>query len=278
MKKDFTYQSINQRINQSVRYFRVPANVGKEAALNSLLDKVRESTPQKNKEFSLPVWTKAIAAVAAILILVFISGALISTQNVKNRGADVVTLRLPDHSRVVLAKESSVRFNKILWNRKVTLKGKAYFEVRHGSTFQVITNKGNVEVLGTRFMVDDKKGELQVICFEGKVKASFQDKEVILNPGSGIRFSNDKEHVKLAEREEYPGFARFSVNYSDTELSIVLKDLETFFGVKIDSKVQKARFFSGNLNTGNLETAVSIVTASLQLEYKIQGDQSILIY
>ena len=117
MKKDITYQSINQRINQSVRYYRVPSTVEKDAALNSLLNRIREEKPQQSKVISLPAWTRAAAAIAAILVVAFISGMLLTTQNFRNNGKEVVIFRLPDHSRVILAYESSVRFNKLFLNR-----------------------------------------------------------------------------------------------------------------------------------------------------------------
>jgi len=278
MKKDITYQSINQRINQSVRYYRVPSTVEKDAALNSLLNRIREEKPRQTKVFSLPTWTRTVAAVAAVLVIAYISGMLLTTQNFKNNGKDIATFRLPDQSRVILASESSVRFNKLFLNRKVNLKGKAYFEVAKGSKFQVGTSKGSVEVLGTRFTVDDRNDQMQVVCFEGKVKATFKNEDVVLVPGAGIRFTPDQKQIPLNEKEEYPGFARFSKEYNNAELETVIQDMETFFGVQIDSRVKQPRYFSGTLNTGNLETALSIFTVSLQLEYKLQSDQSIIIY
>jgi transmembrane sensor len=278
MNKDTTYQSINQRINQSVKYYRVPYTVEKDTALNSLLNRIKEDSPHHSRFISLPVWTRTVAAVAAVVLVVFVSGILITSQNIRNEEKEVVVFRLPDQSRVILANESSVNFNRFFWNRKVNLKGKAYFEVMKGRTFQVNTLKGNIEVLGTRFVVDDKNDQLQVVCFEGKVKTTFRGEEVILVPGSGIRFSPDQKQVSLNEKEEYPGIAMFSVEYNNAELVSVVKDLESFFGVQIDSNVKQPRYFSGSLNTGNLETALSIVTVSLQLEYKIQSDTSVLIY
>jgi ferric-dicitrate binding protein FerR (iron transport regulator) len=242
------------------------------------MNRIREEKPRQTKVFSLPTWTRTVAAVAAILVVAFTSGMLLTTQNFRNNGKDAVTFRLPDQSRVILASESSVRFNKLFLNRKVNLKGKAYFEVAKGSKFQVGTSKGGVEVLGTRFTVDDRNDQMQVVCFEGKVKATFKNEDVVLVPGAGIRFTPDQKQIPLNEKEEYPGFARFSKEYNNAELETVIQDVETFFGVQIDSRVKQPRYFSGTLNTGNLETALSIFTVSLQLEYKLQSDQSIIIY
>jgi transmembrane sensor len=278
MKKEETYQSINQRINQSVRNYRVPYSVEKDTALNSILKRIREEKPQLKKVVSFQAWSRTVAAIAAVVVVTFISGMLLTTQNFRNNGKEVATLRLPDQSRVILDGKSSVRFNKLFLNRKVHLNGKAYFEVAKGSTFQVATSKGKVEVLGTRFMVDNRNEKLQVVCFEGKVKATFKDEQIVLVPGTGIRFSPDQKQVKIKENEEYPGFARFSMEYNNAELETVVKDMESFFGVQIDCQVKQSRYFSGTLNTGTLETALSIVTESLQLEYKIQSDKSIIIF
>jgi ferric-dicitrate binding protein FerR (iron transport regulator) len=277
MKKEILVQSINQRINQSVRYYRFPHRIEKEAALNSVLRKIREEAPSYTYTVHIPLWARTVAAIAAVLILVFISGMIISTENVRNTGKEVVTLRLPDRSRVILADQSSVRFNKLFWNRKVNLKGKAYFEVKKGSTFQVCTPKGNVKVLGTRFLVEGKIEQLQVICFEGKVKASFGNEEAVLVSGSGIRMNRDEKQVKITEKEDYPGIARFSAGYSNVVLDNVLKDLESFFGIKIDNRVKQSRYFTGKLDTGNLETALTIITSSLGLHYKIGDDNTVII-
>jgi transmembrane sensor len=277
MKKEISYQSINQRINQSVRYYRFPNRIEKEAALNSVLRKIREDAPVQTNTVRIPLWMRTVAAVAAVLILVFISGMIISTENVRNTGKEVVSLRLPDRSRVILADQSSVRFNKLFWNRKVNLTGKAYFEVKKGSVFQVSTPRGNVKVLGTRFLVEGKNEQLQVVCFEGKVKASFGNEEAVLVSGSGIRMTKNEKLVKITEKEDYPGIARFSAGYSNTELEDVLKDLGSFFGVKIDNRIKQSRYFTGKLDTGNLETALTIVTSSLGLGFKIGNDNTVII-
>mgnify|MGYP007017525220 CR=1 FL=1 len=115
MKKDKTYQSISQRINQSAKYYRVPYTVEKDTALNSLLNRIKEDTPHPSRFISLPVWTRTVAAVAAVVLVVFVSGILITSQNIRNEGNEVVVFRLPDQSRVILANESSVNFNRFFW-------------------------------------------------------------------------------------------------------------------------------------------------------------------
>jgi transmembrane sensor len=281
MKEDNKYQSINQRINQSMRYYRVPSKVEKGAALDSLLNKINTSgtsSPKVTRTLSLPLWIRTTAAMAAAVVLAVIFWIVFASQNIKNQENEVVTLRLPDHSRVILTNESSISYSNFFWSRKLKLKGKAYFEVEKGNKFKVLTSKGNVEVLGTRFMVDENKDKLQVICFEGKVKASFNHSDVLLLAGCGINFSENENQVQLKEEELYPGFALFSGNYINTEMGTVLKDMEMFFGVQINNQTGQKRFFTGSMNTGNLDVALSILTGSLKLEYDHSGKNKVNIH
>ena len=73
-------------------------------------------------------------------------------------------------------------------NRKLQLKGEAFFDVvKSGSTFQISTEFGNIQVLGTAFNVkaysDDnfvttlERGSLEVTTVSGKEKQ-------ILKPGN----------------------------------------------------------------------------------------------
>jgi transmembrane sensor len=278
MKKENTYQSINQRINQSVRHYRVPYRIEKDAALNSLMNRIGNEERSPEKTMVMPHWMRTVAAVAAVLLLVFISGHLLFTQKISNTGKEVVTLRLPDHSRVVLAAQSQVKYNKLTWNRKVKLNGKAYFEVKKGSTFQVNTPGGNVQVLGTRFLVEGKDDQMEVICFEGRVKAANRQDEVLLAAGSGVRLSPNEKQLTTAGRDAYPGIAKYTAVYTNAELDKVLKDMSAFFGVRVSNQVKQNRYFTGSLNTGNMETALTIVTSSLKLDYKIGQDNTVVIY
>jgi ferric-dicitrate binding protein FerR (iron transport regulator) len=179
---------------------------------------------------------------------------------------------------MVLTSESSAKFSRLFRQRTLHLKGKAYLEVEKGNTFLVSTRNGKVEVLGTRFTVDDTNDQLQVICFEGKIKASFDNEEVLLLPGSGITFSQGKKQETITIEEEYPAYARFSKDYSNSGLDEVLKDIEAFFDIRIINRVGQTRYFTGSIHTGNPQTALSIITVSLRLNYRTEEDQTIVVF
>jgi len=58
----------------------------------------------------------------------------------------------------------------------------------------------------------------------------------------------------------------------------VFHDIEAFFGIRVEDQSGRKRFFSGSIDSGNVETILAIVTGSLQLNYEFQGDSRVLIF
>lgn len=275
MKKDQKYQSINQRIDQAIRHYRIPSRLDNESALNLVLSKIegRQTAPNV---ISLPLWWK-FAGAAAVLLLALFLHLLLATVTFEGGSQQVATVRLPDQSRVVIDHNSRLEFRKYFWNRQVSLKGSAYFEVEKGSRFVVSTTAGKVEVLGTRFSVKEDENRLEVACFEGKVKTSSHGNHQLVEAGTAVTMTDGKKTpVKISA--EYPAYALFSRHYSNAELSAVVKDIDHFFGVETRLDIKTPRYFTGTLETGSLETALTIVTSSLQMNYQIGDKNQIRIY
>jgi hypothetical protein len=79
-------------------------------------------------------------------------------------------------------------------------------------------------------------------------------------------------------REQFPDFAVFNKNYSGETVDKIAKDLESFFGVSVSVDIDKDRKFSGSIESGTIESAMEILTQSLQLNYKINGINQFIIY
>src|SRR5699024_6359912 len=99
-------------------------------------------------------------------------------------------VRLSDGSIVLLNPGSKLVVPKHFASstREVTLTGKAYFKVAHNPErpFIIHSQKGNIKVLGTRFVVQsypDSKG-LMVVVAEGRValKANEKNYTTFSNP------------------------------------------------------------------------------------------------
>ncbi|MDX9883692.1 MAG: FecR domain-containing protein [Prolixibacteraceae bacterium] len=274
-EKGKKYQSTQGRIDQAIRHYRVPSRLDSESALNLVLSKI-ENSQTSPKTVRMTVWWNYAGTAAAVLFIGLLLHILLSTVTYEGSSSQIVVVRLPDQSRVVVNQNSRIEIRKYLWNRQVLLRGNAYFEVEKGSRFVVSTASGKVEVLGTRFSVNENDNRLDVACFEGKVKASNRGMQQILEAGDAVSVYDGKREPSRISAG-YPGFAMFSKHYSNAELADVVEDIDRFFGVKTTVISDEQRFFTGTLETGNLETALTIITGSLQMDYTIDGKNRVQI-
>jgi ferric-dicitrate binding protein FerR (iron transport regulator) len=111
-------------------------------------------------------------------------------------------LTLPDGTRVTLNAHSRLR--RYAWRpgaaREVWLQGEAYFDVQHldrdnlivpGERFIVHTGQLNVEVLGTRFNVKQRRAQTQVVLQRGRVRVSLPGRPALtLAPSEAARFDS----------------------------------------------------------------------------------------
>ncbi len=263
-----------------ISHYKLQAGPGRREAMDNIMRKI-DDTDYRNLQRNYNVRRLVIAGIsAAALILLLITFYFFTATIVISTGdEDIVTCRLPDHSRVILHDDSKIEFRKYRWNRQVELYGEAYFEVVNGTEFQVKTKKGNVEVLGTRFLVEGREDEFIVHCYHGKVRTKINDVSWILDQGN--KFSSDNRAVEkeIADTpSSYPEFAKFTGNFSDVRLTDVVGQLEVFFNVRIEIQKGISRNFTGSFSTGNLESALQIVCRSLRLEYRYIDKNRILIH
>jgi ferric-dicitrate binding protein FerR (iron transport regulator) len=277
MNKKYDNQSIQEKADQLVRYYKVDSGIKKEDALNIILSKIeKQEKPAVKNSFKIRMI--AVTSVAASIAIAIVFYLLTAQVVYKGVPGNTLTLRLPDHSRVVLDNKSELTHKKYFWNRKVELQGKAYFEVQKGNSFIVAFDAGTVQVLGTRFLVSENNNSLTVQCFEGKVKTDYLRESVILTKGMQAEANRQGKLDIENTREQFPDFAVFSKNYSGVTVDKIAKDLESFFGISVSFEVDKDRRFSGSIESGTIENAMEILTQPLQLNYKINGTNQFIIY
>lgn len=262
-----------------VRGYQIPVRNSKKDALDAVFHKIqileKRNIPASNKKRSLFYY--GISAAASVLIIAGLY-IVLASQTLKSEN-NVLTCRLPDNSRVVIQNNSEIKYNRFFPGRSVKLKGTAYFEVEKGSNFKVEHRLGKVEVLGTRFLVEENADGFNVQCYEGKVKATISGKSVVLT--RGLQLINKPGIIReneMDERRNYPDFALFSKIYTNELLVQVIKDIEQFYNVEIVLNAGKNRKFTGNLNTGSLAGTLDIICTSMQLNYKFSEKTKIEIY
>lgn len=157
-----------------------------------LSDPQKEAAERRGKRHTL--WRKAaveLLKVAALLAIALGCGwqwhraemrKLSEKENlVRVPAGQQVNLTLPDGTHVWLNARSEMRYPALFTegSRSVRLEGEAYFEVTRDveNPFVVRTDKGQVEVLGTKFNVEAYPNEpvFRTSLLEGAVRVSLKD-------------------------------------------------------------------------------------------------------
>jgi transmembrane sensor len=275
-EKEHNDQFISRKAEQLLKSYKIDTRSDREEVLNKLLDRIEQKEQKPVRRISWHLTAAAsVAATIAVLITFWLFTA---TETIQSAKGESNAFRLPDDSRIVLHDGSTLSHRRYFWNRNVSLVGEAYFEVEKGKGFKVKTKQGEVEVLGTRFLVNEINNQFTVHCYEGKVKTSYKKESLLLEPGT--RFSGKGETAKketVVNENGYPAFARFSGKFQDVPLMEVINEIEHFFGVEIQLKANAAKRFSGTIQTGSLENVLQIVCSPLQLDYAFEDKYRIII-
>ncbi|MCF8361054.1 MAG: FecR family protein [Prolixibacteraceae bacterium] len=272
-----TNDDFQQKIDQSIRYFKVPNVQDKEDVLNSLMRKIAEQegpAVQQTKVRKLIYSVSSIAAVGLILFALYFFFAF-ETYTGSQQASNV--FYLPDNSRVVLTEGASLKYSKINYNRSVKLKGEAYFEVKNGDGFFVDTREGDVMVLGTRFRVNDRAKRLHVQCYEGSVGVHYANKRVKISEGMFLEGFEQEVDVTEGKGFGYPDFARFNFNCKNRALKDIWPEVENYFGVEINYNHPDKKSFTGSISTGDVTQVLDIICTSMKLEYTIDENNQVEI-
>jgi len=157
----------------------------------------------------------------------------------------VIRYELPDRSVVWLNAGSTLRYPTVFHNdnRKVDLKGEAYFEVEADKKrpFYVNTPSGlSVFVYGTKFNVSayEDENSVETVLEQGKVNVIMPDKKSIIKLKVGEQLIYDKIHNKVYKNGvdvyEKTAWKDGKLIFRNASLKDILRRLERHFNVDID--------------------------------------------
>ena len=217
-----------------------------------------------------------------------ISDRGMETQNNANTNQ---TLTLPDGSKVVLEKNSSIivseDFGKV--NRTVLLKGKAFFKVVRNEKKPFLVRMGNLvtEVLGTSFKVgsDNQNKSIEVAVISGKVSVYASSKNGISKKLNGVVLTPNLKAIYNTENQtiqesivETPQLLLPNLNKSDFIFDEIqfgdLRDrFKLFYGVDIifvNKEIEKC-LFKGDLSGLDLFEQLDVAFLSIKARYEVRG-------
>ncbi|MDP5081029.1 MAG: FecR family protein [Winogradskyella sp.] len=232
------------------------------------------------KRFNLIKPMLRIASVLVIGLAVYFT--VFNNNLVEERSlvSEKVELSLPDLSVVTLNSDSEIAYDSESWDskRRINLKGEAYFKVAKGKTFDVITKKGIISVVGTEFNVKSRNNYFEVTCYEGLVKVTSDTITRLLEAGDSYRILNKKfSEDKSLDTE--PQWTKNKSSFKSVPYIEVVAELERQYGVKVAFKsVVTSRLFSGGFVHDNLENALSAITQPMNLSFELSATNQVLIH
>lgn len=220
----------------------IPFNTAK--AFEKVKARIDDDAKQiKTVNFYQQAWFKVAAS-----ILIFLSvGILALTQyqwevTLNNSTAKVQEYVLPDGSEILLDKQASVSYTRTAlksFDRKLVLKGRAYFHIMKNPTkqFIVYTTQVDIVVLGTQFTVNQQESNTQIVLNEGVIRLegeSFVDGKILSIPGAQVLLNN-KSLLKdnIVSKELYASWTDQIVRFNDCTVYQVFNFIEDSYGISL---------------------------------------------
>lgn len=180
------------------------------------------------------------------------------------------TFKLSDNSVITLKPYSklSLKENFGKENRDVEFQGKGFFSIEKDKSKPFVVHAGDfkVEVLGTKFLVDQKSKEKKVELLEGKVKIEYQSKITFLEPKEIWTVDEKSTEYHFLSKNHVMNFSFENQKYSD-----VIKKLEKAYHVQIEyPPAYKNEIVNGSF-TGNLGEILSIASYPFKLKVVIDN-------
>jgi transmembrane sensor len=200
----------------------------------------------------IPVWLKAAALVAGLLIGGFILYYIIKPGyvTISTPYAAIQRVWLPDSSEVVLNAHSTIRYRRG-WNhaqREVWITGEAFFKVRHieltsaAQTFTVHAGKADITVLGTEFDVRVSNNTTGVFLQQGKVQLRIpaSHEQTIMQPNDYCQYHPAQGKIVTREANPllYTAWMEHRYRFESTPAREVCATLKAYFGYDFDIRKQ----------------------------------------
>jgi len=207
---------------------------------------------------------------------------------------EIKTIPLPDGSMATLNGNSSLRLSSD-WEagREVWLEGEAFFEVKKVTDkspqnqagkkkkFTVHTRHLDVEVLGTTFNVNERRGITKVALNTGRVQLIKQSPEdtttISMTPGELVEYeeANKNFRKQLVNTNMVSVWKEGKFAFEGTSLQEIGRMLEDSYGysVTIEGNGLAERKFTANLPSRNVDFLLSLIAELMDIKAERNGDE-----
>lgn len=193
-------------------------------------------------------------------------------------------LRLADGTMVWLNSDSELRYpvNFAGRERRVFLKGEAYFDVARNTDmpFRVEAGEMEVEALGTEFNMNvyGDDGCLRTTLAEGKVRVSYAAtrQACILEPGEQALLEEGALSVRQVDLKDIVGWKEGRFVFSDMPLEAIVRQLERWYDVEFDFFDPAAKYyrFTGVImRHKSLQEVLALLEETTDVKFKTNANE-----
>lgn len=207
------------------------------------------------------------------------------SQTITTPSGERVALVLADGSKVYLTSNSYLQYPTSFTGdtREVTLKGRAYFEVKKSDTpFIVKTSDMDVLVLGTSFDVEARETSQNssVILVEGSVKVHTNGESYLIKPDEQLKMDRSSKNTIVNSVD-----SKLLTMWKDGVLVVhgqnfeeLVESLSSWYGVKIinRSSVSIHERFNGRFDREDIEAAMKAISISANIKYRVDSGNLII--
>lgn len=193
-------------------------------------------------------------------------------------------LRLADGTMVWLNSDSELRYpvNFAGRERRVFLKGEAYFDVARNTDmpFRVEAGEMEVEALGTEFNMNvyGDDGCLRTTLAEGKVRVSYAAtrQACILEPGEQALLEEGALSVRQVDLRDVVDWKEGRFVFSDLPLEAIVRQLERWYDVEFDFFDPAAKYyrFTGVImRHKSLQEVLALLEETTDVKFKTNANE-----
>jgi ferric-dicitrate binding protein FerR (iron transport regulator) len=235
--------------------------------------KSREEFRTKGRLLTL----SAVRWSSAAMILLFLMAGLFArfyTKTVTSPAGNHLTVLLPDGSGVEMNAGSVIKFRPWWWpiQREVNFEGEAFFKVKKGKSFEVVSSLGRTIVLGTSFNIYARQNQYRVTCYTGRVRVvvagSGHSADIVPNDEASLNRDGTLHLTHLSNPEEISSWRNHKFFFTGTPLALVFQEIERQYGVTIFTKGNTDYLYTGNF-TGEraIEEVLNMVCRPYGLDF-----------
>ncbi len=191
--------------------------------------------------------------------------------------ASTYTVKLEDGTQVSLNAASSITYpEKFDRNeRRVSLKGEAYFKVAHDKNrpFLIEANNATIEVLGTSFNVNAYDNSVLTTLVEGSVKIRAGDKNNIIKPGEQALCQDEYIQISPANEQRNLAWQRDEFYFDGNNITEICQQISRWYDVKfvgIENLSPNSSFKGSIARDQNLSKILNILAIATNGNFKME--------